>query len=502
MALCFLVLLRYALVRRKRSSARIAGLPLPPGPSQLPFIGNLFDFPQQPEEWKGFAALGRLYGPVVCMRILNKDIIVLNSMKAATDLLEKRNALYSDRPRFPMACEVAGLDWILAFMPYGSEWRRHRRALHPHMNETAAKSLAAMQEVLTARFLRKILAAPEDWSEALEWLAGATIVRAMLGVDVADKNDPLVKLNKHIVGIVIGVASPGVPWAVDWLPFLNRLPSWLPGMGFKRQAAIWKNEQLRCREESVAHVKRDMAAGTAVTSIASKMLADEDADETVVTNVINVAYLAGNDTTLGAMRAFFHAMVLHPVSQREAQTEIDQLLGGARLLSLEDRPTLPYLEALVLETMRMYPVAPLALPHCVTENDEYEGMAIPKGATVIPNTWAILNDPAVYPEPETFRPERFLKARRLDPLMPDPRNAYFGYGRRMCPGQYFAYNEVWLLAATTLACFDILPVKDAAGKDVLPSRALSSGLVSSVSKFPCRLIPRDRETSERLLSLV
>ncbi|KZW02980.1 cytochrome P450, partial [Exidia glandulosa HHB12029] len=388
-----------------------------------------------------------------------------------------------------MANEVVGLDWMIPFMPYGQEWRLHRRAMHAHLNETAVKNLAGMQERLNARFLRKILHAPEDWWESLEWLSGANIVRAMLGVEVADVDDPWAKINADIAQIVIAVASPGVPWVVDWIPFLRHLPSWLPGMKFKRQAAKWRKEQFRCREVSIAHVKAEMAAGSAEPSVASKMLAEEDVDEDVVKNVVNVANI-GMNLYNSHSTSVFHAMATFPESQRAAQKELDDLLHGARLPELSDRTQLPFVEALVLETMRMYPVSPLVLPHRVTEDDEYEGMTIPKGAMVIANSWAILNDPAVYPEPEAFRPERFLKDGSLSPLVSEPRNTYFGYGRRICPGQFFAYNELWLMAATTLASFDILPAKNEAGEDILPPITLCSGLVSSVSKFPCRIVPR------------
>lgn len=109
--------------------------------------------------------------------------------------------------------------------------------------------------------------------------------------------------------------------------------------------------------------------------------------------------------TLSAINAFFHAMVLYPDAQRTAQEELDRVLDGSRLPTLHDRAQAPYVEALVRETMRMYPVTPLGmssefmrysshsdarftgLAHRLIEDDEYEGMRLPKGATVIVNTW-------------------------------------------------------------------------------------------------------------------
>ena len=95
------------------------------------------------------------------------------------------------------------------------------------------------------------------------------------------------------------------------------------------------------------------------------------------------------DTTVRAIRGFFLAMLLHPHVLQRARQEVDAVTGGAgvRLPGFEDRERLPYVNAIVQEVLRWAPVAPMGLPHVNMEDVEYEGMHIPKGSIVKPNTW-------------------------------------------------------------------------------------------------------------------
>jgi cytochrome P450 len=89
------------------------------------------------------------------------------------------------------------------------------------------------------------------------------------------------------------------------------------------------------------------------------------------------------------MATFFLAMVLHPEVQLKAREEIDGVVGDNRLPTVQDRKHLPYVEAVLKEVFRFHPIAPMGLPHLVTEDDVYEGHLIPKGAMLIPNIWFV-----------------------------------------------------------------------------------------------------------------
>ena len=112
--------------------------------------------------------------------------------------------------------------------------------------------------------------------------------------------------------------------------------------------------------------------------------------------------------TVSSMACFFLAMALFPEVQRKAKEEIDRVVGTDRLPTFADRAQLPYVDAVVKETLRWHPVAPMGLPHQTSDDDIYNGMFIPKGSMMMPNIWGFMHDPNTFHDPMTYKPERFL----------------------------------------------------------------------------------------------
>lgn len=137
------------------------------------------------------------------------------------------------------------------------------------------------------------------------------------------------------------------------------------------------------------------------------------------------------------------------------------------------------------------------LPHLVTEEDAYNGYRIPANSIVVSNIWfvvcsnclavyltfeqfrAMLHDENVYPNPSAFDPERFLSSDgQLDPTVPDPALALFGFGRRICPGRYMGLASIWITIASLLAAFDIEKAVDIDGSYIEPSDECIPGIVA------------------------
>jgi len=179
-------------------------------------------------------------------------------------------------------------------------------------------------------------------------------------------------------------------------------------------------------------------------------------------------------------------MVLYPDVQERAYAEITRVCGTDRLPTFEDRPELPFIDAVVRETQRWAPVVPMGIPHTTAEDDVYNGEFIPKGTVVIVNVWAICSDPARFPAPSEFRPERFLSPNGKS-LADDTDlsvDLVFGFGRRICPGKHLAEASLWPAIAAMLAVFRF----EKAG-EFTPEWL--SGSTSCPRPFPCRIIPRD-----------
>jgi len=139
----------------------------------------------------------------------------------------------------------------------------------------------------------------------------------------------------------------------------------------------------------------------------------------------------------------------HPEALNKAQAEIDAAVGTSRLVTADDLSRLPYLQCIIHETFRLYPAAPLLLPHESSADCKVGGYDVPRGTMLLVNVYAIHRDPAVWEDPTEFRPERFEDGKtegRL--LMP------FGMGRRKCPGETLALRTVGLVLGTLIQCFD------------------------------------------------
>ncbi|KAF8509219.1 cytochrome P450 [Hysterangium stoloniferum] len=200
--------------------------------------------------------------------------------------------------------------------------------------------------------------------------------------------------------------------------------------------------------------RKRKAAGNASPCFVGEALGDlaEMSDPELLRDVTEVAasiYGTASDTSMSPLMYCILALVLNLDIQRRAHTELDTVLGSPqgsdfRLPSFDDRPHLPYIDAL----------------------DEYRGYRIPKGGIVIANAWAMLHDETVYSDPLTFRPDRLLANVDKTPETDPATRGVFGFGRRVCPGQEVAYALLWIEIASLLAVFDFAPAQDIEGKDI------------------------------------
>lgn len=277
---------------------------------------------------------------------------------------------------------------------------------------------------------------------------------------------------------------------------MQYLPDWVPGTGFKSIARQMKEQLNTTAEKPYEFVKQQIKAGTQKTSFLSQAIQDIgiDAEKEAIHKWSAASmYLGGADTTVSALMTFFLAMMLFPDIQIKAQEELDRVLGGKLAVS-SDRDRLPYIWAIVLETHRWHPVAPMALPHAATKEDVIRGYRIPKGSLLLPNNWWFTHDPAVYPEPMEFRPERFLET--VQKAEPDPRTWTFGYGRRACPGRYVADNALFVTIAQSLAVFKIQKPVDANGTVIEPELKFEPGVVSHPIPYKASITPRSKEHAQ------
>jgi cytochrome P450 len=178
---------------------------------------------------------------------------------------------------------------------------------------------------------------------------------------------------------------------------------------------------------------------------------------------------AGSETTAAAMAWWMLAMTMYPEVQRKAQEEIDDVVGRDRMPTIADLDSMPYIRAMVRETLRWRPVDPMGLQHQTSEDDEYNGYFIPKGTLVIYNVWSMHRDTSVYGQDvDEFNPERYLTAdgTQLKPVHPATKGegqVSYGFGRRICVGRYVANNTLFADIAQILWACTISPAKNPDG---------------------------------------
>ena len=117
---------------------------------------------------------------------------------------------------------------------------------------------------------------------------------------------------------------------------------------------------------------------------------------------------AGAETTALTLIWSIIYLLHHPDVLEKVQEEIEKVLGKNKKPSMIDKQKMPFVEATIMEIQRMADVAPLAVPHCGSEDVELRGYTIPKGTTVMPNLYAVHRDETVLEEPDVFKPSRFL----------------------------------------------------------------------------------------------
>ncbi|KAJ8518596.1 hypothetical protein ONZ45_g4351 [Pleurotus djamor] len=494
-----------AYIRNRLRQGTSYSWPLPPGPKRLPLIGNLLDIPKD-FEWVTYRKWAKeLDSDVVHIDVMGKHIVILDSFEAANDLLEKRSTIYSSRNDMVMANDLMGWDFDFAFQPYGDGWREYRRMFHHEFHPAAVRRFHQQETKAAHSLLRNLLQNPNNIMANTRQLAGSVVLGIAYGLDITKPDHPYIQLSEEAVGALIGATIPGA-FLVDTLPWLKHIPSWFPGAGFKKKAQEWRKLTERMYEEPYAVSKKLIADGSGHSSFVSASLdkLDESSpDSTRIEKIIQHlagtmyagqyfgtklfpltlmlnSHLAGSDSTAAALGFFIQGVLSNPSVLEKGREEIDRVVGNDRLPDFGDEASLPYISAIVKETLRWRSVTPIAIPHTSTRDDIYKGYRIPAGTIIIPNAWSMLHDEEHYPDPWKFNPDRFMKDGQLNKDIKDPMSAAFGFGRRICPARFMAVHLAWISIASIVATLDIKNLVDESGRELEPPLDYIPGLVWSV----------------------
>ncbi|KAI0764639.1 cytochrome P450 [Fomes fomentarius] len=461
-----------------------------PGPTSHPVVGNILSFPLR-EPWRDLTRYKRIYGDYVFFHGLGNGILVLNSTKAITDLLEKRAAVYSDRPNFTVVGELMGLNQSMPLLPYGEEWRLQRKLAHAALSPSEVKKYCTIQEDLAAILAEQLLEDPEGFVDYIRLTASRLILSITYGLSVDTADSEYITHAEETMHMISKATVPGA-FLCDFFPWMKHLPSWLP---FQRSARQGKDMIDRLVTKPFEHVNAEMAKGSAPPSLARDLLSTESGNKNLHHHIkwsTGSLYGAGGETTYATVMTCIMAMALNPEKLKLAQEEMDRVVGVYRLPTVNDRALLPYVNAIIKETMRWHPALPLGIARCTAQDDLFEGYEIPKGTIVLPNVWAIAFEQRGKFDARDFVPERFLESNEEEGPI-DPGSWAFGFARRLCPGKHLAENSLFILISTILAAFDITLPRD--GELIVK---FTDGLVSYPLPFKCTITPRSTSRASQI----
>ncbi|EXB94995.1 Cytochrome P450 76C4 [Morus notabilis] len=427
---------------------------LPPGPKPLPIIGNFLEFGDKPH--KSSARLSKSYGPLISLKLGRVTTIVVSSPIMAKEVLQVHGQFFSNRPILDSARASNHVHLSIISLPVSTLWRELRKICNVHL--LAARVLNANMN-LRHNKVEELLCDVRKSAEAGEAVEiGKAAFRASLNLlsttffsmELADTNSNTVREFKETVrGFIDELGKPNL---ADFFPFLRKIdPQGIrrrTDFHFRKMLDLFDciiNERLQLREVS-GSVKDNDILDTLIDMmvIGEEKSAHDQIDKTIIEHLLLDIFAAGTETTSSTLEWSMAELLKAPEILSRAQAELKQVIGKGNQVKESDITRLPYLQAVVKETLRLHPAAPLMVPRKAENDVEVCGYTIPKDSQLLVNVWAMGRDPNIWENPHKFMPERFLKL-NIDVLGHDFELIPFGAGRRICPGLPLATRMLHLM---------------------------------------------------------
>ncbi|CAL4999171.1 unnamed protein product [Urochloa decumbens] len=488
---------------------------LPPGPRPWPVIGNFNLIGALPH--RSIHELSKKYGELVHLRFGSFPVVVASSADMARLLLKTHDLLFLDRPR-TAAGKHTTYDYAdITWSPYGAYWRHARRICATQLFSPAR--LASFEHVradevhsLVRGLFAAAAAAPAATvrinRDHLSTLSMNVITRMVLGKRLfagdgaAAAEGPVSSLAEFKWMMEELMFLNGVLNAGDWIPWLDFLDLQGYVRRMKRIGKVFDLFMEHVVDEHAARRRREGAGFVACDMVDVLMeLADGDdpaSDSEVRIGRVGVKaftqdlIVGGTDSTATTVEWAVSELLRKPEIFAAAAEELDRVVGRGRWVTEKDITELPYLDAIVKETMRVHPIVPLLVPRVAREDAAVGGYDIPKGTLVLVNVWTIGRDPALWDKPEEFTPERFA-GRKIDVKGQDFELLPFGSGRRMCPGYNLGLKEVQLCLANLLHGFTWSLPEGMKKEDLSMDEVFG---LSTTRKFPLEVVVKPRLAPE------
>ncbi|XP_004492664.1 cytochrome P450 76T24-like [Cicer arietinum] len=428
---------------------------LPPGPNPLPIIGNILEFGKTPH--KTLTKLSKIYGPIMTLKLGRITTIVISSPQLAKQVLHENAQIFSNRTVPHAACALDHQNFSVGWLPTSPLWKKLRKfcvtnLFSPKMlDSTKIIRQKKLQDLLDYVKEKSNKGEVFNFGEAVFVTVLNTISNILFSMDMAhyEKYHEFENIIRGLSNVI------GQPNIADFFPILRPLdPQRLHAGTVNYWGKLCKIIE-GIVEERVS--KNDSKVCNDVLDSLLNNIGEPSFDQFSHEEILHLLpdlFVAAIDSTSNTIEWIMAELLNNPDKLTKVRKELFETIGKNETIEESDITKLPFLQAVVKETFRLHPPAPLFLPHKCDEFVNIFGFNVPKNAQVLVNVWAIGRDPTIWKNPNMFMPERFLecdinyKGNNFE-LIP------FGAGKRICPGLPLAHRSVHLIVASILYNFEL-----------------------------------------------
>ncbi|WJX15547.1 hypothetical protein P8452_05679 [Trifolium repens] len=470
LVLAVLVWIWLAIVMEHKRSK--LGHQLPPGPRCWPVVGNIFQIGLSPPH-ESFTILAHKHGPIMTLWLGSMCTVVVSSSDVACDMFKNNDVALAGRKIYEAmkGNHEYGSEGSLITSQYNAHWRMLKRLSTTEFFVTSR--LDAMRDVRAKCIDRMVHLIDEvacesgngvvDVGRFFFLMAFNLIGNLIFSKDLLDPEmERGARFYHHTVKVMEYAGKPNV---ADFFPILKR---------FDPQS-IRRNTQFHVeRAFEIAgwfikqRMENDMVGGgngnnKDFLDVLLQFRGDSvGGPYSFTSRTINVVvfemFTAGTDTTTSTLEWVMAELLHNPRTLKKVQMELRNKIGADRKFEENDIENLPYLKAVIKETLRLHPPLPFLVPHMALDSCKIGDYYIPKETQILVNVWAIGRDPKVWDAPLLFWPERFMEPNMVDYKGRHFEFIPFGSGRRMCPAMPLASRVLPLALGSLLSYFDwILP---------------------------------------------
>jgi cytochrome P450 len=469
---------------------------------KLPLIGDLHCSPIE-KPLINWSVWSKEHGPITVPKLFGiVPIVVLNSYEAVTELFSRRSQWYSNRPA-SVSMEMitgakSGRSRFTLMHDYDDHLKRHHRILSPSLGAPAANRYQPLMGLEAKQLLNDLINTVGDATDGsvistktiyplLERTQSSVILALHYGIRIYNFEEPILhEIMSTQKKVTYLAANPQLP---DFMPFLRHLPAVVSP--WQRYADKLYASQVDLYMRLLRHGKDALSWNATKQAIATAQKyapADSPVTDLDLAFTLATSIQGGMETSPRQILWLFTAALHNPEFMTRAHEVLDKTVGRERLPGFSDRSSLAYIDAVTHELFRWRPISPGSIPRRADRADEFAGVKIAKGVTIMANAWAIGRDERVFNpalgDVSDFVPERWLLDGKVRGDLPLP---VFGQGRRICQGKRVAIDGTFLNIAHLLWAFDVETVHD---EEVDPWAMVVVGFMTEPTPFKFRLKPR------------